>query len=169
MTDDLPAADRPGGPPPSGPPPPSVSFFLIALGRRAQEAVEVGLRAQGLGYHHLSALGHLHRQPGLSYSELARRARVTVQSIQATVSHLEQAHLVDRGAATSRGRRADLRVTGRGAQVLAAAEAAVRAADDELLAAVSDAERAQLEDVLRRLFLSGVAPADGSAGGPPAG
>lgn len=143
---------RPAGPPVSGPPPASASILLVALGRRAQDAVEQRLREHGLSYHHLSALGHLHRQPGLSYSELARRARVTVQSIQATVTHLEQQGLVDRGAATSRGRRADLRVTGRGAEVLTTAEAAVRAVDDDLLDGFGATERAQLEAALLRLF-----------------
>ena len=155
MTDDVRTAGPSDARPASGPPPASVSVFLISLGRRAQEAVDGRLRAHGLSYHHLSALGHLHRQPGLSYSELARRARVTVQSIQATVAHLEDQELVDRGAATSRGRRADLRVTDRGAQVLGAAEDAVRAVDDQLLDGFSDSQRAQLEVALQRMFLAG--------------
>ncbi|GAA1437737.1 hypothetical protein GCM10009616_40010 [Microlunatus lacustris] len=151
MTDDRPTAARSA----SGPPPASVAVFLISLGRRALDAVDGRLREHGLSYHHLSALGHLHRQPGLSYSELARRARVTVQSMQATVAHLEDQQLVDRGAATSRGRRADLRVTERGAQVLTAAETAVRAVDDQLLDGFSDSQRAQLETALQRVFLAG--------------
>jgi DNA-binding MarR family transcriptional regulator len=130
----------------------SVSFFLIALGRRAQESVEARLREQGLAYHHLSALGHLKRQPGLSYSELARRARVTVQSMQTTAGHLEQRGLVERGATTSPGRRADLRVTARGLEVLAAAEAAMRSTDQELLAGVPATERAALESALLQMF-----------------
>ena len=129
-----------------------MSIFLIALGRCARESIEAGLREHGLAYHHLSALGHLKRQPGLSYSELARRARVTVQSMQTTASHLEQRGLVERGAATSPGRRADLHVTVRGLQVLAAAEAAIRSTDEELLASVSPAERATLESALLRMF-----------------
>jgi DNA-binding MarR family transcriptional regulator len=142
----------PTGPAPTALAAPSVSFFLIALGRRAREGVEVRLREHGLAYRHLSALGHLQRQPGLSYSELARRARVTVQSMQTTASHLEQRGLVERGATTSRGRRADLHVTVRGLEVLAAAEAALRSSDQELLAGVSAAERATLESVLLRMF-----------------
>lgn len=166
MTDDTPAAGRSAGAPAPGPPPPSVSFFLIALGRRAQDAVDQRLREHGLSYHHLSALGHLHRQPGLSYSELARRARVTVQSIQATVSHLERAGLVDRGGTTSRGRRADLRVTDGGAQVLAAAQAAIRGVDDDLLDGFSPAERNELEAALLRVFLTRPGPtAEATAAG----
>lgn len=131
-----------------------MSVFLITLGRRARESVEGRLREHGLAYHHLSALGHLHRQPGLSYSELARRARVTVQSMQTTVARLEQQGLVDPGAATQ-GRRADLHVTARGVQLLVLAEQAVAAVDDELLEAFSEGERAALESALLRMFTSG--------------
>ena len=160
--DDASTTGSPAGP--AGPPPPSVSFFLIALGRRAREAVEGRLREHGLGYHHLSALGHLSRQPGLSYSELARRARVTVQSIQATVTHLEQLGLVDRGSSTSRGRRADLRVTERGVQVLHAAEGGLRAVDNELPDGFAPEQRAVLEAALLRLFTAGAErrPPDGT-------
>jgi DNA-binding MarR family transcriptional regulator len=129
-----------------------VSFFLIALGRRARESVEARLREHGLSYHHFSALGHLQRQPGLSYSELARRARVTVQSMQTTAGHLEQQGFVERGATTSQGRRADLHVTVSGLRVLARAEEAMRSTDQELLANVAPAERANLESALLRMF-----------------
>jgi DNA-binding MarR family transcriptional regulator len=134
------------------PPRPSASFFLISLGRRARERVDARLQEHGLAYHHLSALGHLQRRPGLSYSELARRAGVTTQSMQTTVAHLEALGLVDRGEATSQGRRAELHVTEPGARALTAAEAAVRAVDDELLDALSPAERDRFERTLLRVF-----------------
>lgn len=152
MTDSTPTVDRA----PSGPPQPSVSFFLINLGRRVRELVDARLHEHDLAYHHLSALGHLKRQPGLSYSELARRARVTVQSMQTTVGHLEQQGLVDAGATTTRGRRADLHVTEQGARVLALAESTMRSVDDELLGGFPPAERAALEAALLRVFTSGV-------------
>jgi DNA-binding MarR family transcriptional regulator len=126
--------------------------LLVVLGRRAREGVDARLAEHGLAYHHLSALGHLRRQAGLSYSELARRASVTTQSMQTTVAHLEERGLVDRGPTTSQGRRADLRVTERGATVLAQAEAAVRLVDDELAAGLGPAERSQLEGALMGMF-----------------
>jgi DNA-binding MarR family transcriptional regulator len=138
--------------PGSGPPPPSVSFFLINLGRRVRETVDARLREQGLAYQHLSALGHLRRSPGLSYSELARRGGVTVQSMQTTVTHLVQQGLVAAGGTTVRGRRADLQVTAQGERVLRLAEAAVRSVDDELLAGFTAGERASLEGALLRVF-----------------
>lgn len=157
------AAAPPPGPVPPGLPAPSVSFLLIALGRRARDAVELRLRKHDLAYHHLSALGHLQRQPGLSYSELARRARVTVQSMQTTAAHLETRGLVERGPSTSQGRRADLRVTPQGLTVLAAAREALDATDEELLADVPPTERALLERALLRMFAVGPAR-DGGPG-----
>jgi DNA-binding MarR family transcriptional regulator len=141
------------GPRVGGPPPASVSFFLISLGRRARDSVDDRLHEYGIAFHHLAALGHLSRQPGLSYSELARRAQVTVQSMQTTVAHLEQEGLVARGA-TNQGRRADLRVTEYGANVLAAAQAAIRSVDADLLNGFTASERAALETALFRLFTS---------------
>ena len=129
MADQTPPAvarSRAAGPAPIGPPAPSVSVFLIALGRRARESIEARLREHGIAYHHVSALGHLKRRPGLSYSDLARRAHVTVQSMQTTVGQLEALGLVERGATTSQGRRADLQVTAHGLDVLDLAEAAIR-------------------------------------------
>ena len=140
------------GPVPLGLPVPTVSLLLIALGRSTREAVELRLREHGIAYHHLSALGHLQRQPGLSYSELARRARVTVQSMQTTAAHLEAHGLVERGASTSQGRRADLHVTPRGLTVLAAAREVLRANDELLLADVPPTERALLERTLFQMM-----------------
>jgi DNA-binding MarR family transcriptional regulator len=48
---------------------------------------------------HLGALGHLARDPALSYSDLARRVAVTVQSMRSTI-----ATLVDPGLLRSRRR-----------------------------------------------------------------
>ncbi len=135
-----------------GPPAASTSILLINLGRRARELVDDRLHEHGLAYHHLSALGHLRRRPGISYSELARRASVTVQSMQTTVAHLEERGLVDRGAGTSQGRRADLHVTEEGALVLGAAESSVRAVDDMLLSDLDPVEQQQLQVILMRLF-----------------
>lgn len=159
-------ADGPNAvdPAPTPPPAPSVSIFLIALGRRARESVETRLREHELAYHHLSALGHLKRQPGLSYSELARRVSVTVQSMQTTAGHLEQHGLVERGATTSPGRRADLHVTDRGLQVLAAADEAVRSTDRELLASVPAADRATVESALLQMFTAAL-PGGNTLGG----
>ncbi|MEU5109720.1 MarR family transcriptional regulator [Streptomyces sp. NPDC021354] len=52
--------------------------------------VEHTLKPTDYTLRHLATLGHLRREPGLSYSELGRRAGITAQSAQATVRQLEE-------------------------------------------------------------------------------
>ncbi|HEX6340296.1 MarR family winged helix-turn-helix transcriptional regulator [Umezawaea sp.] len=111
------------------PPPASVAFLAMALGRRIREHVEGRLREHGIGLRHLSALGHLHRQPGISYSELARRAGVTPQSMQDTLRLLEKLGAVERSTVPGRGRTAVLRVTDEGHRLRLEGQSAITAAD----------------------------------------
>ncbi|MFD9701792.1 MarR family winged helix-turn-helix transcriptional regulator [Lentzea sp. NPDC059081] len=110
-------------------PPLSAAFLVMALGRRVKERVENGLGEHGITLRHLSALGHLHHTPGISYSELARRAGVTPQSIQDTVRHLEKLGAVVRVTEPGRGRTATLRVTDEGHRLRLAGQAVFDDAD----------------------------------------
>lgn len=101
-----------------GVPPLSPAFLLIMLGSRLRGGVETRLAAEGIAIRHLSALGHLSRDPGLSYSELARRASVTPQSMQATLSKLEESGAVEKVTGGGRGRTAKLAVTDEGRRLL---------------------------------------------------
>ncbi|MFF0814563.1 MarR family winged helix-turn-helix transcriptional regulator [Rhodococcus sp. NPDC003318] len=125
-------------------PPLSAAFLVIAVGRRMREHVEAVLRAEGIAMRHLSALGHLSRDAGISYSELARRASVTPQSMQATLTKLEELGAVRRATVSGRGRTAQLFVTDEGARLLRVGQDAI-AELDRMLADRLDA------DVLDRL------------------
>lgn len=138
------------------PPPPSLTFLLLGAGREAQRRVDEALEPTGLTVRHLGALGHLSRQPDLSYSDLARRAGVTVQSMHATVRQLEERGTVRR-AHEGQGRRAGLEVTPRGRQLLAQAMEAFARLDEELFADVPADRRAELTSVLVRLVLPDLA------------
>jgi DNA-binding MarR family transcriptional regulator len=134
----------------------NLAFLLMAAGRRIRERVEDELRADGITVRHVSALGHLRREPGLSYSELARRAGITVQSMQATLTALEDAGAVERDGG-GRGRAVTLTITPRGEQLL---DGALRAFDraDRDLAALLTPEAAQDLATLLAGYL-GVPPA----------
>lgn len=139
---------------PAGPPSPLVAspvMLLVLLGRAAREQLDRELAAAGLSLRHLGALGHLRRSPGLSYSELGRRAGVTAQSMQATVAQLEAGGLVARTALPGRGRAADLQVTAAGVAALQQAERAVAGVEERLLADVAVEELAALTATLWRL------------------
>lgn len=124
----------------------------MGLGRRVRDDVEAALRSDGLTLRHLSALGHLSRQPGLSYSELARRAGVTAQSMQATLGQLEQRGAVDKRTPAGRGRTAKLHLTSTGEQLLAHGQNAMAVADQQLLEGLTPEQRAHLTDLLLHVF-----------------
>jgi DNA-binding MarR family transcriptional regulator len=108
----------------------SATMLLIGAGRLAQRRLDAALAEHGLTLRHVGALGHLARSPDLSYSDLARRAGVTVQSMHATI-----ATLIERGAITTadtgRGQRAQLRLTEHGTALLTTAAETARGLDAE--------------------------------------
>jgi DNA-binding MarR family transcriptional regulator len=118
------------------PPPISPTLLLMMLGRRLREQAEAELRDQGLSMRHFSALGHLAHQPGLSYSELARRDGITAQSMQSTLRQLQDLGAVELLTEPGRGRTADLQVTDAGQELLERGRAVLRAADQRLVDAV---------------------------------
>lgn len=126
--------------------------LLLALGRIVREEVERALDVQGLSLRHLSALGHLSREPGLSYSALGRRAGVTAQSMQATVRQLEQTGAVRRVTPAGRGRTAELRVTDTGRRLLREMDHALGSVEAPLLDGLTAEERADLGTLLHRLL-----------------
>jgi DNA-binding MarR family transcriptional regulator len=111
---------------------------LVAAGREVERGLEAGLARHGLSLRLVGALGHLRAGPGTSYSELARRSGVTVQSMHATVGRL-----VELGAVVSsdagRGTAASLEVTEEGRRLLALAGEVAAEVDEGLPEAVAEA------------------------------
>ncbi|MFJ8786932.1 MarR family winged helix-turn-helix transcriptional regulator [Streptomyces sp. NPDC102476] len=138
------------------PPPGRPALLLLALGRIVRDEVERALEAQGLSLRLLSALGHLSREPGLSYSALGRRAGVTAQSMQATVRQLEQAGAVRRVTPAGRGRTAELRVTDVGRQLLGEMDHVLSSVEDPLLEGLTAEEQASFGTLLHRLLAKGL-------------
>ncbi len=134
------------------PPGPSPALLIMTLGRRLRDEVERELATSGLTLRHLSALGHLGRDPGRSYSELARRAGVTAQSMQATLRQLEAAGAVERRTPAGRGRTAELHLTEVGVQLRAAGLTALDHADRRLVAALPERDATTLGALLAQLF-----------------
>lgn len=138
---------------PAAPPvPASPAFLLMSLGRIVREEVETALRAHGSSLRHLSALGHLSREAGLSYSELGRRAGITPQSMQATLGQLEELGAVERRTLPGRGRTARLHVTPIGLDLLGRGQRAIHDADQRLLADVPAEQEEVLTAVLLQAF-----------------
>lgn len=133
----------------------SSAFLLVAAGRTAQRRLDEALAERGLALRHVGALGHLARRPDLSYSDLARRAGITPQSMRATVRRLEDLGAVRR-TLPGHGHPARLEVTPDGLALLAWAGEQAHAIDADLLAALPPDDR----DALRQALVA-VAMPDG--------
>ncbi|MCD0483532.1 MarR family winged helix-turn-helix transcriptional regulator [Streptacidiphilus sp. ASG 303] len=127
-----------------------VAMLLAGLGRLARSALDGALARDGLSLRHIGAIGHLAARPGLSLTELARRADVSAPSMLATVRRLEEAGLVHRVTPPGRGRTARLEATDAGRSALAAARRHAAALDDRLLAGLGQDDRSTLTALLLR-------------------
>ncbi|QHE72373.1 Transcriptional regulator, MarR family [Rhodococcus sp. WAY2] len=92
-----------------------------------------GLKPLGLTTRRYGLLGHIRGTPGISFSELARRSRITVQSAHTAVAAFVESGLVDDGTAHA-GAASTLRVTAKGESLLARAAEVVARLDAEFAA-----------------------------------
>ncbi len=108
---------------------PVIALLAVSGSWEAQLAAE--LRDLGISTRKFGLLGHIGAEPGISFSELARRSRITVQSAHAAVHALVDDGLVADATAQA-GAASDLSVTPRGAQVLRDAQARLERLDEAL-------------------------------------
>lgn len=129
------------------PPPFSPTIGLLTVSRIWDAALADALKPLGLTTRKYGLLGHIRGMPGISFSELARRSRITVQSAHAAVSAFAEAGLVDDGTAHA-GSASSLRVTERGEALLAQAADEVTRLD-----AAFSAQHPGLTTALRELMM----------------
>lgn len=127
------------------PPPFSPTIGLLTVSRVWDAALTDALKPLGLTTRKYGLLGHIRGMPGISFSELARRSRITVQSAHTAVTAFAEAGLVDDGTAHA-GSASSLRVTARGEALLAQAAQEVRRLD-----AAFTAEHPGLTEALREI------------------
>ncbi|MCI3220849.1 MarR family winged helix-turn-helix transcriptional regulator [Streptomyces sp. NP-1717] len=125
----------------------STVMLLITGGRRLQERLDERLASLGLSLRLLGALGHVARDSELSYSDLARRAGVTSQSMRATVLLLEELGAVRR-TLPGQGHRARLELTDHGSSLLSDARTVAAELDAEVLAGLTAESRRALNHAL---------------------
>jgi len=127
----------------SAPPPFSPTIVLLTVSRRYEADFAAALKPLGLTTRKYGLLGHIRATPDISFSELARRSRITVQSVHAAVRAFTEAGWVDDGTAHA-GAAARLRVTRDGEELLAAVAAEVARLDEEFTR-----QNPELADALR--------------------
>ena len=79
----------------SEPPPFSPTVALLTVSRVWDAAFADALKPLGLTTRKYGLLGHIRGSAGISFSELARRSRITVQSAHTAVAAFVEAGLVE--------------------------------------------------------------------------
>lgn len=133
------------------PPPISPLIALLTAARVWDAELTTALKPLGLTTRKYGLLGHVRSSPDVSFSELARRSRISVQSAHVSIAPLVEAGLIDDATAQA-GASSTLRVTAAGEAVLAAAAEVVAVLDRRLereLPVVARAIRATLAGDVR--------------------
>lgn len=112
----------------------NASMTLIVQARVVEARVEARLADLGLSLRRMGLLGHLRATPGISFSELARRAGIKVQSLQPLVRGLIDSGHVTTVGGVGQGRAAVVHLTDRGGEVLDRAAEALVELDEEIFA-----------------------------------
>jgi DNA-binding MarR family transcriptional regulator len=123
-------------------------FSLVYVIGRVDHGIRREMRRRltdlGLSVQQYTALSVLRSRPGLSNAQLARRSLVTPQSMIEIVSKLERRGLVRRDVDPSHGRILRTELTQAGRELLAIVEPAMASMQAQILADVSEADRAIL-------------------------
>jgi len=106
---------------------------LLTVGRVWEAAFTEALKPLGLTTRKYGLLGHIRGTPGISFSELARRSRITVQSAHTVVAAFVEAGFVDDATARA-GAASTLLITAEGESLLARASEVVGRLDAEFAA-----------------------------------
>ncbi len=118
----------------------------LALRPRLADACQAG----DLSSAQYTALAVLDRRPGLTSSELARRSFVRAQTMATTLDPLLDAGLIRREPDPGHGRRRLLFLTEAGRDRLSGVTPGVAALEEAMVTDLTEAERDQLADLLRR-------------------
>ncbi|WP_062132561.1 MarR family winged helix-turn-helix transcriptional regulator [Demequina aestuarii] len=132
----------------------SVGYLLKEASSALRLSMEEVLKPLGMTVTHYACLELLAQRPGLSNSELARRAFVTRQSMNVLLQALERQGQVSRPAEASVGRVLPARLTPHGRRSLDRATAAVRGVERRMLADLTDADQSAALRVLRTMVAS---------------
>lgn len=131
-------------------PPFSPTVTLLTVAAVWQESLAAALKPLGLTSRKYALLGHIRATPGISFSELARRSRITAPSAHVAVAAFRDAGLVEDATARA-GAASQLQVTPAGERLLADAATRLAALDEEFAArhpALAEGLRAHLADVM---------------------
>ena len=137
-----------------GPEQPSLAQLLRDVHLALRSAFDEALLPHGVTLRQVGVLGALHRSPGLSNADLARRFFMTPQSMVELLSGMESAGLVTRRPHPAGGRVLQAELTPAGTAKLLASHSVMADAEARLLAGFRPPERRQLRELLQRVLES---------------
>ena len=120
------------------------------MAARMRPEAATALRPLGLGLPEFVCMRILETYPGRTSAELARNTHVTAQAMNQVLQGLEEMGAVTRPETAPSGRALPAQLTRKGRALLKRAEAAADAAEGQILAHLSAAERRQLKLLLYR-------------------
>lgn len=123
--------------------------LLVHLGRRMQLAVESAIVALGLRGRHLVAMTMLREYGDASQQTLVQSLQMDRTYVVGVLNELESEGLIERRRSPEDRRHHIVALTKLGAERLAQADAALVAAEDEVLAALSPDQRQTLLALLK--------------------
>jgi DNA-binding MarR family transcriptional regulator len=132
----------------------SLGYLLKEASSALRAAMEAVLRPLGMTVTHYSCLELLAQRPGLSNSELARRAFVTRQSMNVLLQTLEREGFVTRPAEAAVGKVLPTRLTPRGRRSLEEATVAVRSVEIRMLGGITQEEQSSAFRILHSMIRS---------------
>lgn len=126
----------------------SVGYVLKQVQAALHIAMDEVLRPLGLSVAQYACLELLGQHPGLSNSELARRAFVTRQSMNVVLRRLQERGLLTRPDHATHGRELPTTLTRAGQRTLHKASAAARRVERQLFSPLSPAQQRRLREDL---------------------
>lgn len=129
-----------------------VGFLFKSLQHSLRHAVDDALRARGLdlSFAHVASLFGLHFEPGSTGAQLARRAMVSPQTMNAALHRLEADGLIERRPHPDSRRADSWFLTAKGTKQFRRARSAADAVFSQMLSALNPVEVERLQDYLGR-------------------
>jgi DNA-binding MarR family transcriptional regulator len=142
-----------------------LGYLLYRIMAALRPAATAELKPIGLTLPEFVCLRILSMHPGRSSAELARDTNVSPQAMNTVLRGLQDMGVVDRPTSVASGRALPAHLTSDGRALLKRAEAAVRVADDRVLASLTPTQRREFRLLVDAIGASpSGSPGDG---GPP--
>ncbi|MCT2592190.1 MarR family transcriptional regulator [Streptomyces sp. N2-109] len=135
----------------------SVGYVLKQVQASLHSAMDEVLRPMGLTVAQYACLELLGQHPGLSNSELARRAWVTRQSMNLVLRRLQERGMLTRPDRAAHGRALPTELTRAGQSARREASVAVRAVEQQLFSPLSQAQQRRLREDLAACAAAAIA------------